>query len=80
MKDDITTTVTCRLGYRSAVVLSDVDVKDAMDISTNSRSDCQEWEGKCVEDARMGMLFAGKAAEEEEVDGDNYQPMLVWIL
>jgi len=65
------TTMTCRLGYRSAVVLSDDDVKDAMDIPTNDNNDCQEREGNFEGDARVGMLFAGKAAEEEADDDDN---------
>jgi len=63
-------TMTCRLGYRSAVVLSEEDVKDAKDITKNN-IDCQEREGKFSGDARVGVLFAGKPAEEGDGDNDS---------
>ena len=58
-------TLSCRLGYRSAVVLSEDDVKDAID-STEESNDCIEREGKFDGDAQVGMLHAGKPADETE--------------
>ena len=57
-------TISCRLGYRSAVVLSDESIKDAMD-STETTNDSNERENKFEGDARVGMLFAGKEATED---------------
>ena len=58
--NDTVITIASRLGYRSAVVLSDEDVHDAMD--NTEINDSQEREGKFTGDARVGMLFAGKEA------------------
>ena len=62
-------TITCRLGYRAAIVLSESDAKDAKDDTTVN--DSLEREGKFHGDARINLLYAGKAADE---DGENAQP------
>lgn len=56
-------TITTRLGYRSAVVLSERDAKDAKDDTTIN--DSQEREGKFHGDTRVNVLFPGKAADED---------------
>ena len=58
-------TIASRLGYRSAVVLSDEEVHDAMD--NTDINDSQEREDKFTGDARVGMLFAGKEEDDESV-------------
>ncbi|KAL9188977.1 hypothetical protein ACHAXT_011467 [Thalassiosira profunda] len=68
-------TMTCRLGYRSAVVLSEDEVKDAKD--TTETNDCVEREGAFGGDARVGMLYAGKSAEDAEDEVS--QPAVVLV-
>lgn len=61
-------TITCRLGYRAAVVLSEEDANDAKDdIAIN---DCQEREEKFNGDTRVNVLFSGKAADDDDHEGD----------
>ncbi|KAL7426557.1 hypothetical protein ACHAXM_000507 [Skeletonema potamos] len=68
-------TIACRLGYRAAVVLSEEDANDAKDdIAIN---DCQEREGKFHRDTRVNVLFAGKAADED--DGTSSQPAVALV-
>lgn len=64
-------TITCRLGYRAAVVLSEHDAKDAKDHIT--MNDCQEREGRFHGDARVNVFYAGKdaAADEDNYDDDD---------
>jgi len=76
-EDGRTTTMTCRLGYRSAVVLSDEDIKDAKDSTDNS--DCHEREGTFDGDARVGVLFAGKPAQENDDSATTGQPAVVLV-
>ena len=59
-------TITCRLGYRAAVVLSEKDANDAKDDTTIT--DCQEREAKFNGDTRVNVLFPGKAADEDNED------------
>ncbi len=72
-------TITCRLGYRSAVVLSERDAKDAKDDATIT--DCQEREGKFHGDTRVNVLFPGKAADEdnEEDSSSSSQPAVALV-
>ena len=61
-------TISTRLGYRSAVVLTEHDGKDAVD-NPQACTDSHEREGLFEGDARVGMLYAGenddKNAEEK---------------
>jgi len=80
--DDTVVTIASRLGYRSAVVLSDEEVHDAMDNA--DINDCQEREGKFTGDARVGMLFAGKETtttqdNEDTSDEEEAQSAVVLV-
>jgi len=68
-------TITCRLGYRAAVVLSKEDANDAKD--DTAINDSQEREGKFHGDTRVNVLFAGKAADDE--DGTSSQPAVALV-
>lgn len=68
-------TITCRLGYRAAVVLSKEDANDAKD--DTAINDSQEREGKFHGDTRVNVLFAGKAADNE--DGTSSQPAVALV-
>ena len=83
-------TLSCRLGYRSAVVLSNDVLKDEMDNNNHSslmeeeQSDWNEREGKFVGDARVGMLYAGKKQavvddEDDESTTTVSQPAVVLV-
>lgn len=70
-------TITTRLGYRSAIVLSEADAKDAKDDTTIT--DCQEREGKFHGDTRVNVLFPGKAADEDNEDNSSSQPAVALV-
>ena len=64
--DGSAATISSRLGYRAALVLSEKDANDAKDDTTIT--DCQEREGKFHGDNRVNLLFPGKAAGEDNED------------
>jgi len=70
-------TITCRLGYRAAVVLSEKDANDAKD--DTAINDFQEREGKFHGDTRVNVLFAGKAADVDNEDNSSSQPAVVLV-
>ena len=61
--------MTFRLGYRSAIVVP--PEADAVGNAAAREDDLAEREGRFEGDARAGLLFAGKKAEDDDDENDN---------
>ena len=72
-------TISCRLGYRSAVVVSE-DTSSSSYANSETNNDYQEREGSFPGDARVGLLFPGKEIAGDETNEDTIsQPPVVLL-